>query len=277
MSQEDAARKQAAAPKKKAARKKQKLLASVSATNTDDVIGDSSGQDGGTKKMYFERQAHNFPATTDGGGANDSDHDDAAAGPSSSEASWDIDAIINSSSATTQVTAIAPAPNIVSDLQASPTKKQKLSASTGAITKKNTKLRRTTVVVKVHASPGFLGFILKPKKHNRAVTIRKIYKACVVKDQIQVGDQLIGVDHDYFLMGDLVQFIKSKQSNPVRILTFQRYRSVPTANEEYFFIRVIPPEEESTQCDRKNCHGKNCSQKVIASWASNLNPGYESL
>ena len=276
MSQEDAARKQAAAPKKKAAQKKQKLLASVSATNTDDVIGDSSGQDGGTKKMYFERQAHNFPATTDGGGANDSDHDDAAAaGPSSSEASWDIDAIINS--ATTQVTAIAPAPNIVSDLQASPTKKQKLSASTGAITKKNTKLRRTTVVVKVHASPGFLGFILKPKKHNRAVTIRKIYKACVVKDQIQVGDQLIGVDHDYFLMGDLVQFIKSKQSNPVRILTFQRYRSVPTANEEYFFIRVIPPEEESTQCDRKNCHGKNCSQKVIASWASNLNPGYESL
>ena len=276
MSQEDAARKQAAAPKKKAAQKKQKLLASVSATNTDDVIGDSSGQDGGTKKMYFERQAHNFPATTDGGGANDSDHDDAAAaGPSSSEASWDIDAIINS--ATTQVTAIAPAPNIVSDLQESPTKKQKLSASTGAITKKNTKLRRTTVVVKVHASPGFLGFILKPKKHNRAVTIRKIYKACVVKDQIQVGDQLIGVDHDYFLMGDLVQFIKSKQSNPVRILTFQRYRSVPTANEEYFFIRVIPPEEESTQCDRKNCHGKNCSQKVIASWASNLNPGYESL
>ena len=53
--------------------------------------------------MYFERQAHHFPATANGCGANDTDHDDAAAaGPSSSEASWDIDAIINSS--TTQVT-----------------------------------------------------------------------------------------------------------------------------------------------------------------------------
>ena len=61
----------------------------------------------------------------------------------------------------------APAPDVVSDLQASPTKKQKLSASTGAITKKNTKLRRMTVV-KVHAPTGFLGFILKAKKHNRA-------------------------------------------------------------------------------------------------------------
>ena len=116
--------------------------------------------------MYFERQAHHFPATTNGCGANDIDHDDAAAaGPSSSEASWDIDAIINS--ATTQVTDIAPVPDVVSNLQASPTKKQKLSASTGAITKKNTKLRRMTVV-KVHAPTGFLGFILKAKKHNRA-------------------------------------------------------------------------------------------------------------
>ena len=30
------------------------------------------------------------------------------------------------------------------------------------------------------------------------MTITKIDKTCVVDDQIQVGDQLIGVDDDYF-------------------------------------------------------------------------------
>ena len=49
------------------------------------------------------------------------------------------------------------------------------------------------------------------------MTITKIDKTCVVDDQIQVGDQLIGVDDDYFPYfptRDLVQFIKSKKIQP---------------------------------------------------------------
>ena len=82
--------------------------------------------------------------------------------------------------------------------------------------KRGSSLRgRPRTVVKVHAPPGFLGFILKPKKPNRAVTITKIDKTCVVKDQILIGDQLIGVDDDYFRdcaysFRDVIQLIKNK-------------------------------------------------------------------
>ena len=84
------------------------------------------------------------------------------------------------------------------------TKKQKVS------------IGQPTTVVKVHAPLGFLGFILKPKKSNRAIrTITKIDKACVVKGQIKVGDQLIGVNDDYFpyfLTQDLAQCMHQKQT-----------------------------------------------------------------
>ena len=74
-----------------------------------------------------------------------------------------------------------------------------------------------------------MGFILNPKKHNRAAIIREIDKTCVLKDKILVGDQLIGVDDDYFPTGDLVQCIKNRQSNPIRILlTFKRYTTAAT-------------------------------------------------
>ena len=76
-----------------------------------------------------------------------------------------------------------------------------------------------------------------------------------MKDKIQVGDQLIGVDDDYFPYyfptRDLVQFIKNKRSNPVRTLTFQRYTTV---DDDYFrFVRVIPTAEEQIPCRIKNC------------------------
>ena len=83
-----------------------------------------------------------------------------------------------------------------------------------------------------------------------------------MKGQIKVGDQLIGVNDDYFLYfltRDLVQCIKNKQSNPVRILTFQRYKK----DEIWEFVGVIPKSEELS------CHGKNCSKDAVVSWASN--------
>ena len=133
------------------------------------------------------------------------------------------------------------------------TKKQKVSIPTVAASS----LRgQPMTMVKVHAPPGLLGFILKPKKSNQAVvTITKINKTCVVKDQIQVGDQLIGVDDDYFPYfptRDLVQFIKNKQSNPVRILTFQRYKK----DKIWDIICVIPTAQEQIPC-------RECSKDAV--------------
>ena len=129
------------------------------------------------------------------------------------------------------------------------TKKQKVSIPTVAASS----LRgQPMTMVKVHAPPGLLGFILKPKKSNQAaVTITKINKTCVVKDQIQVGDQLIGVDDDYFPYfptRDLVQFIKNKQSNPVRILTFNRYKK----DKIWDIVQVIPTAEEQSHATSRN-------------------------
>ena len=95
------------------------------------------------------------------------------------------------------------------------------------------------------------------------MTITKINKTCVVKDQILIGDQLIGVNDDYFPTRDLVQFIKNKQSNPVRILTFNRYKK----DKIWDIVQVIPTAEEQI-----SCHIKECSKDAAVSWASNLNP-----
>ena len=97
------------------------------------------------------------------------------------------------------------------------------------------------------------------------MTITKINKARVV-DQIQVGDQLIGVDDNYFPYfptRDLVQFIKNNQSNPVCILTLQRYKK----DKIWELVRLIPTAQEQIPC-----HGKNCLKNAAVSWASNTNP-----
>ena len=97
------------------------------------------------------------------------------------------------------------------------------------------------------------------------MTITKINKARVV-DQIQVGDQLIGVDDDYFPYfptRDLVQFIKNNRSNPVCILTLQRYKK----DKIWELVRLIPTAQEQIPC-----HGKNCLKNAAVSWASNTNP-----
>ena len=103
------------------------------------------------------------------------------------------------------------------------------------------------------------------------MTITKIDKTCVVDDQIQVGDQLIGVDDDYFPYfptRDLVQFIKNNQSNPVCILTLQRYKK----DKIWELVRLIPTAQEQILC-----HGKNCLKNATVSWASNTNPNCEFL
>jgi hypothetical protein len=96
------------------------------------------------------------------------------------------------------------------------------------------------------------------------VTITKINKTCVVKEKIQVEDQLTGVDDDYFLYfltRDLVQFIKNKQFNPVRILTFQLYKK-----DKIWDIRVIPTAQEQIPC-------QECTKGTAVSYcASHLNP-----
>ena len=100
------------------------------------------------------------------------------------------------------------------------------------------------------------------------MSITKIDKTCVVKHQILIGDQLIGVNDDYFRdcaysFRDVIQLIKNKQSNPVRILTFQRYKK----DEIWYIVRVIPAAEEQILC-----RIKECSKDAAVSWAFNLNP-----
>ena len=73
------------------------------------------------------------------------------------------------------------------------------------------------------------------------MSITKIDKTCVVKHQILIGDQLIGVNDDYFRdcaysFWDVIQLIKNKQSNPVRILTFQRYKK----DKIWYIVWVMP-------------------------------------
>ena len=64
----------------------------------------------------------------------------------------------------------------------------------------------------------------------------------------------------YFLTQDLVKFIKNKRSNPVRILTFQRYKK-----EEIWVIRVIPTTAQEQIPCRKCTHQRRGSVLCISS------------
>ena len=103
------------------------------------------------------------------------------------------------------------------------------------------------------------------------MTITKIDdKTCVLKDQIQIGDQLIGVDVDYFQdcaysFQEVIQLIiNSKQSNCACTLTFQQYKK---KDEIWDILRVIPTAEEQIPC-----RIKECPKDAAVSWASNLKP-----
>ena len=116
--------------------------------------------------------------------------------------------------------------------QHAPTKKVKVSSNTAPT-------RPPTVTMfDVHAPPGLLGLSLTqhiPDQH--VLSIFKIHATCVMKAQLQVGDELIGIDGNAILptlipdrhaapsrtlLQEVVQLLHTKRSHPIRTLTFQR-------------------------------------------------------
>ena len=83
---------------------------------------------------------------------------------------------------------------------------------------------------RVEAPKGPLGITLEQQTNptTKHVTINNIKeKVCAVKEQLRLGDELIGVDDMIWVskipvLLDVVKLIKDKQGNPVRTLTFRR-------------------------------------------------------
>ena len=82
--------------------------------------------------------------------------------------------------------------------------------------------------VEVEAPPGLLGFGLAEPGPN-VITIARIEAKCVIKGQVQVGDQLIGIDGNAILstLEEVAEILNTKRFNPIRRLTFKG-RRVPS-------------------------------------------------
>ena len=112
-----------------------------------------------------------------------------------------------------------------------------------------------TTVIQVTAPPGPLRFELQ--NLNEVATISIIKDDCPVKNKIQIGDELIGIDDVYFRgqsysFPEVIELVKSKGKNRVRTLIFIRLLpTVANANgDEVVPTNIAHNNDDDTEEDR---------------------------